>query len=141
MLRRHTKLRTYKPLRARKPMRQRRDRQRRSSRVRDEAYLDHIRELPCCCPTCHGRGHQAPSDPHHPRHERGGGPIGAGRKADDDRAIPLSRKHHDLIQHHQGEDQRTGPWAGWSTERVQAWHDEQADIHRARYLATREGTP
>jgi hypothetical protein len=128
---RTTPLRARHPIARDKRLRQRRTTPRRSSRIRDEAYLAWLRSLPCCCPEtpAHPGG-----DPHHPRHiEHGGGSIGAGMKADDTRAIPLSRAHHDLLQNHQGERQRTGPWAGWPTERVQHWHDETAARLRAEY--------
>lgn len=133
--RRQTPLRTRRPIGRGKRIRQRRATSRRSSRVCDERYLAHVRTLPCCCPSCQVRGHPAPSDPHHPKHREDGGSIGAGMKADDARAIPLSRAHHDLVQNHQGEHQRTGPWAGWTTERVQCWHDETAARIRSEYLA------
>lgn len=111
-------------LKARKPMLKRRITPRRSSQQHDESYLAWIRALPCCC-------HQHPEHPgrdaHHPRHELGGGPIGAGLKADDRRAVPLSR------QHHQDLHALSGPFRGWTGDMLRQWLDEKGEALRCRY--------
>jgi hypothetical protein len=124
MLSTRSPLRRKTRLRSLKPMRRSRDRPRRSPQQKDEAYLAWIRTLPCCCPQ--GPAH-AGGDPHHPRHELVGGSIGAGLKADDWRAVPLSREHHTCI------DELSGPFKGWTKPQVHAWLDETAKVLRARY--------
>lgn len=55
-----------------------------SAPLRSPAYLDHVREHPCC--VC---GAEGPNDAHHL------GPRGMGTKTDDSRTASLCRAHHD----------------------------------------------
>jgi hypothetical protein len=121
----HTTLHRSTPLRTRRPMRKRRATSRRQTRVRDEAYLAWLRTLPCCCPQLpvHPGG-----DPHHPKHRPEGGGVGAGLKADDHRAVPLSREHHTDI------DALSGPFKGWTRDQVHAFLDSTAAWLREVYL-------
>lgn len=58
----------------------------RAAPVRSPAYLDWVREHPCCA--CGAAG---PSDPHHY------GRHGVGTKTDDLRTVPLCREDHDAF--------------------------------------------
>lgn len=53
-------------------------------RRRDEKALDVVRAMPCCI--C---GDPTTVEAHHPRYG-----TGMGRKADDDKAMPLCGRHH-----------------------------------------------
>ncbi len=72
-----------KPLKRKTRLKPKRSTPRKSGRVRDEAYLDAVRALPCY--VC---GWEAPSDPDH----QGEHPYG--RKANDDTAVPMCRPCH-----------------------------------------------
>lgn len=52
------------------------------------AYLDMIRQLPCCVPGCR----RYPSEPHHVRTAAN---SGTGMKPPDTETVPLCRVHHD----------------------------------------------
>jgi len=91
----------------------------------DPEYLAWLRLRKCSAP---GPPHWG-GDAHHPRHDETG-PVGMSLRAHDHRAISLCRACHGHIE------QRTGPFAGWSRERVRCWHDEQAARSRAIYLAS-----
>jgi hypothetical protein len=67
----------------------------RQPRVRDRAYLDWIKQLPCLACAVEGRTTYG-VDPAHIRHAfPGWTPIGAGEKPDDRKSAPLCRSHHD----------------------------------------------
>jgi hypothetical protein len=104
-----------------RPMRKRRSRPRRSSRIIDEPRLTWMREQPCCA--C---GRPLSSVPHHSRHDDDGRPVGAGRKANDDRTMPLCWDCHVLLHARNGRFRHID---------VLAWENEQIAQARAAYLS------
>ncbi len=131
MLARRSPLRTRTPLRRGKPpcrwksIRRRRPTPRRSSYPRGPGYLTFLRVRPCRAP---GLPTHAGGDSHRLRHDARGNSLGAHLK-DDSRAISLCRPHHQDLH------ARTGPFAGWSRDRLQAWENEQVAVQRAEYEA------
>ncbi len=123
-LRRRARLRRTPMARRRRPLRQRSP-NRRPRPDADPAYLTWLRRHACACPQLprHPGG-----DPHHPRHELGGGAVGANLKSSDHRAVPLSRQHHRDIH------ALAGPFRGWTKQQVHDWLDVKAVELRAEYL-------
>lgn len=93
----------------------------------DRNYLTWLRMRRCCAP---GPPH-AGGEPHHPRHDEHGA-VGMGLRAHDHRAISLCRACHLAIELH------TGPFAGWTKERVREWVDDQAARLLRLYVALGE---
>jgi len=59
------------------------------SRKKDDAYLQKVREKPCCVCKRFGEVQHSPTTAHHPIHDRHGT-----RKRPDQDAIPLCEGHH-----------------------------------------------
>ena len=57
--------------------------------VRSQAYINRVRELPCCICEAFGEHQASPTIPHHPIMGRG-----STRKVCDTMAIPLCEGHH-----------------------------------------------
>lgn len=98
---------------------------RRSSRVVDPAYLDEVRNLPCC--SCLA---PAPSQAHHAATWK----RGLGQKCSDDLAVPLCTACH------QGLHDKTGRFAGYTREQTRLWAERaiertQADVAARRAAA------
>lgn len=88
----------------------RRGKARRSERERDEAYLNRVRDLPCCAaslgPYCLGV-----IDPDH----MGQRPMG--RKCSDYETAPLCRAHH------RARTDFFGPFTNWTYDQMRSWLD------------------
>ena len=122
-LKRKTPLRASCPtLKRGKPLPAKRAKgERRTTAVRDRAYLDAVKTLPCCASHLPGVDPcWGPIDPHHTtRH-------GAGVKGDDDKAIPLCRKHHGNVE------DLSGPFKGWKRSARDAWYGVQVILTQGR---------
>lgn len=121
---RRTPLRSSSRLARVKHLAAKRDRPRRSSRVLDPAYLAWVRTQLCVCGdafVCEGRTE--------PDHQREG--VGAGRKASDRDSYPLCSLHH------RHRHDLTGPFRGWTRERLRTWIAERIAEANARYDAAR----
>jgi hypothetical protein len=116
-------------LKRRKAIKPRRERERRSGRVRDTAYMDFVRGLPCCSPMHPLIGHASRIHAHH------AGQRAAGRRANDDTCIPLCGWCHDCW-HGAG-----GPFNGWDREQRRTWADARIAETQALYARRTEACP
>lgn len=121
-----------KPLRPGRPpkrktwLRSRREKPRRDGRVHDPVYLAFVRTLPCCVD---GSPHAGRIDPHH------AGEHPAGRKADDDTAIPMCRQHHDQWDAPMWSSS-SNPFREWGHDQRRRWQDDQiAETRAAWYIS------
>lgn len=134
------------PLKRHTRLRQRRATPRRSGRVRDRDYLLAVKELPCCLrpddirvmsrePTWESirgarllsdyvRGMIGPCDGPTEADHAGVRPVG--RKADDDTAIPLCRRHH------RERTDYTGVFGMFNAALMRNWCDMAIAATRAR---------
>lgn len=91
----------------------------------DEAYLEWLRTQRGVFP---GGTTPAPSVPHHARHDANGASLGRNVK-DDTRAIPMSTLNHDYLH------SLSGPFKGWTRQRLHDWLDDEIAVHRQRYFS------
>lgn len=120
-LARRTPLRRGGRLSRKTALKAKRERPRRGPR-RDRAYMDRVKELPCCAPGAPA-GCWGSIDPSHT------GERGLGQKADDWTCIPKCRGHHEAWECHHG------VFAGWSKERRREWAAAEVVRVQALYLA------
>ena len=107
----------------RRPIPKRRAKPRRSARRLDPQYLADVRRLPCCVGMdCWG---QVEAD------HAGQRPVG--RKADDDTAIPMCRRHH------QDRTDARGIFYGLQAGEMRRWCQERIEETRTTITAQRAG--
>lgn len=110
-----------------KPLRARRPEIRRSERVRDPAYMELVRALPCALSWLSAlEGAPAIWACLGPVEADHAGPRPLGRKCHDRETIPLCSRHH-----RQRTDYR-GYFRGWDGARMRQWCDEQIANARAK---------
>lgn len=121
---RQRKLRAAKKARPKSPKADR-------GRVRDNAYLAHVRRLPCCVGP---EGCSGPVEAAHVRYSAPGEPMtGMQRKPSDSRAVPLCAAHH-----------RTGPDAQHARGERQWWAARGIDplaLSARLYVEFLKGSP
>lgn len=89
----------------------------------DPAYLDRVRHQQCCSPSgCRARRCEA-------HHSTG---SGMGLRAHDHESMPLCARHH--YDFHA----LSGPFKGWTKERLKQWQREQVAATRRRLEEIRD---
>lgn len=88
-------------------------------------YTSWLREKQCAAP---GANCMARSEPHHPRHD-----VGMGKRAHDERAIPICHLHHMDLHG------LSGPFKDWDRSMVRVFCDTIGEHYLALYRKLEEG--